>query len=68
MEIGSNLAVVGAFIFAGITFVFSYGRSRRNEQVKIISDIEKDFAKIEEKMIEVLQDDKKRIDSWIFSI
>ncbi len=59
MDILSNIAVVAALGFAAMTFYVSQKRLRRNEQIKIISDIEKDFAKIEEKLIEVSNEDKR---------
>lgn len=53
LEIFANFAIIGAFVFAGVTFVITYRRSRVGEQIRLINDIEKDFIRTESELIEI---------------
>jgi hypothetical protein len=62
----SKFAVVGAFIFTGITFAVTFWRTRKSEQIKICQDIQNQLKDAESRLLdfsdtdyEILKEGKK---------
>jgi hypothetical protein len=53
LDIASNFAVVGAFIFTGVTFFILFRRQRKSEQIKIVSEIEREFFEVENATLKI---------------
>lgn len=58
MDFGANIAVVGAFIFTGITFWVTFKRHRKDEEIKTVWQISDRVSESEELLINELEEMK----------
>ena len=52
-QVASQLATVGAFVFTSFTFVVTFWRTRRSEQLKLIREILKDRGHLANQLMEL---------------